>query len=366
MSFPPSGPVPCFSVIVVNWNGRHLLGECLDSVLCEQDGSLEIIVVDNGSTDGSADFVRERYGNRVRLIELAGNEGWAGGNNRGIETARGEHLLLLNNDACLERGFFRHLREGIARHPDAGMYSTRILNYQDRSQIDNTGHVIFRDGTARGRLRLRKDGPEFDREAEVLCPSGAAGVYSRKLIDRVGPVDERYFAYGEDTELGLRARKAGFSCFYIPRAVVYHKYSATGGAYTLQKVFFVERNRVWTLLKLYPMVPGRGFPGLDAGAVLPGTVRVSGRGGGDGETAGGSFPPGDLPGPFPGVPGRPGGCAGDVAGETGAEERLHDARPGVPEDDREVFRGYPGSKCQRIGAVSSPRVNTPTISPAAP
>ena len=86
----------------------------------------------------------------------------------------------------------------------------------------------------------------------MLCPSGAAGVYSRKLIDRVGPVDERYFAYGEDTELGLRARKAGFSCYYVPKAVVYHKYSATGGAYTLQKVFFVERNRVWTLLKLYP------------------------------------------------------------------------------------------------------------------
>ena len=252
MSFPPSGPDPCFSVIVVNWNGRHLLGECLDSVLREQDGSLEIIVVDNGSKDGSAHFIRERYGSRVRLIELAGNEGWAGGNNRGIETARGEHLLLLNNDACLGREFFLHVREGIARHPDAGMYSTRILNYQDRSRIDNTGHVIYWDGTARGRGRLRKDGPEFDLEAEVLCPSGAAGVYSRTLIDRVGPVDERYFAYGEDTEWGVRARKAGFSCYYIPEAVVYHKYSATGGAYTPQKVFLVERNRVWTLLKLYP------------------------------------------------------------------------------------------------------------------
>lgn len=99
---------------------------------------------------------------------------------------------------------------------------------------------------------MRRDGPESDREAEVLCPSGAAGVYSRRLIDRVGPVDELYFAYGEDTELGIRARKAGFSCHYIPEAVVYHKYSATGGAYTLQKVYLVERNRVWTLLKLYP------------------------------------------------------------------------------------------------------------------
>ena len=252
MPLPLSGPDPCFSVIVVNWNGRHLLGECLDSVLCQQEGSIEIIVVDNGSTDDSADFIREKYGSRVRMVELTRNEGWAGGNNRGIETARGEHLLLLNNDACLEREFFRHLREGIARHSDAGMYSTKILNYEDRSKVDNTGHVIFRDGTARGRGRLRKDGPEFDLEAEVLCPSGAAGVYSHKVIDRVGPIDERYFAYGEDTELGLRARKAGYTCYYIPEAVVYHRYSATGGAYTPQKVYFVERNRVWTLLKLFP------------------------------------------------------------------------------------------------------------------
>ena len=183
MSIPPSGPASSFSVIVVNWNGRHLLEECLDSVLCQQDGSLEIIVVDNGSTDDSADFILERYGNRVRLIELVKNEGWAGGNNRGIETARGEHLLLLNNDACLEREFFRHLREGISRHPDAGMYSTRILNYQDRSRIDNTGHVIFRDGTARGRGRLRRDGPEFDlRSGGALSERGCRGLLPQ--IDR--------------------------------------------------------------------------------------------------------------------------------------------------------------------------------------
>jgi GT2 family glycosyltransferase len=210
-----------------------------------------VIVVDNGSTDGTVEFLRARYGDRIRRVSLDRNLGYGGGNNRGIETARGEHLLLLNNDACLGRKFFLHVREGIARHPDAGMYSTRILNYQDRSRIDNTGHVIFRDGTARGRSRLKKDGPEFDREAEVLCPSGAAGVYSRKLIDKVGPVDERYFAYGEDTELGLRARKAGFSCYYVPKAVVYHKYSATGRLHP-PKGFLVERNRVWTLLKLYP------------------------------------------------------------------------------------------------------------------
>ena len=252
MSLPASDTDPGFSVIVVNWNGRHLVGECLDSVLGQQDGSLEIIVVDNGSTDGSTDYVRERYGNRVRLIELAGNEGWAGGNNRGIEAAKGEFVLLLNNDASLEKGFFRALKEGISRYPGVDMFATRILNDFDRTQIDNAGHVIYWDGTARGRGRGRRDGADFDGEEEVLCPSGAAGIYRRVLFGRLGPIDEDYFAYGEDTEFGLRARKAGHTCRYLPRAVVYHKYSATGGPFTPRKVYLVERNRIWTVLKLFP------------------------------------------------------------------------------------------------------------------
>ncbi|MBP2668207.1 MAG: glycosyl transferase, family 2 [Deltaproteobacteria bacterium] len=248
----PPEPSFRFSVVVLNWNGRNLLRDCLDSVLQQQDGSLEVIVVDNGSTDGSVDFVRESYGERIRLLELESNQGWAGGNNRGVEISRCEYLLLLNNDACLAPDFFDRLREGIRRHPGAGMYTPKILNYSDRTVLDNAGHVIYRDGTARGRGRLEKDGARFDREEEVLCPSGAAGIYHRELFERAGPIDERYFAYGEDTELGLRARRAGYVCFYIPAAVVYHKYSASGGPYTPQKLYWVERNRIWTVMKDFP------------------------------------------------------------------------------------------------------------------
>ncbi|MCP2500547.1 MAG: glycosyltransferase family 2 protein [Deltaproteobacteria bacterium] len=251
---PPIGSSgrPFISVIVLNWNGRHLLAECLQSVLLQQDGSIEIIVVDNGSTDGSVDFIRKVYGDLLRMLELDSNMGWAGGNNRGIEMAIGEYLLLLNNDACLEAGFIESLRKGIKRHSGAGMFTPKILDYYDRTLLDNAGHVIYGDGTARGRGRLRKDGEEFGREEEVLCPSGAAGVYHRDVFVEVGPIDERYFAYGEDTELGLRARRAGFTCYYLPDAVVYHKYSASGGAYTPRKVYWVERNRIWTVVKTFP------------------------------------------------------------------------------------------------------------------
>jgi hypothetical protein len=246
------GGPPFFSVIIVNWNGRHLLEECLDSIPGRGNGEIEVIVVDNGSTDGSADFLRSRYVPRIRLIELPSNEGWSGGNNRGIESAGGEYVLLLNNDTRLENGFFSRLREGISRHPGSGMFAVKILDDKDRTVIDNTGHVIFWDGSSRGRGRMKKDGPEYAKEEEVLCPSGAAGVYKREIFGRVGLIDEDYFTYGEDTELGLRARKAGYRCHYIPSAVMYHKYSASGGAYTPRKVYYVERNRIWTVIKLFP------------------------------------------------------------------------------------------------------------------
>jgi GT2 family glycosyltransferase len=243
---------PSISVVVVNWNGRHLLGECLDSVINQQGDLAEVVLVDNGSTDGSSEFVREKYGSRVRLVQLDSNHGWAGGNNRGIEAATGDYVLLLNNDACMKEDFLTCMREGIGRNPGAGMYTPKILNYGDRSVLDNCGHVIYRDGTARGRSRGEKDDERFAREDEVLCPSGAAGVYERRIFERVGPIDERYFAYGEDTDLGLRARRVGYRCLYFPGAVVYHRYSATAGPFTPMKVYYVERNRIWTILKSFP------------------------------------------------------------------------------------------------------------------
>ena len=182
---------PHISVVILNWNGRHLLRECLDSVLHQQDGSLEVILVDNGSADGSVEFLRDQYGERIRIIGLGSNEGWAGGNNHGIKEAAGEYILLLNNDASLEANFFDRLRDGIRRHPEAGMFTPKILNYYNRTLLDNAGHVIYRDGTARGRGRMRKDGEEFGQEEEVLCPSGAAGVYHRGVFERAGLIDER-------------------------------------------------------------------------------------------------------------------------------------------------------------------------------
>lgn len=243
---------PLFSVLILNWNGRELLGECVESVLAQTFRAFELIVVDNGSTDGSREMLRQRWGGNIRMVDLPCNRGFAGGNNAGIRVARGRYVVLLNNDTAVEPDWLAALSRATRRHPEAGMFTPKILNYYRRDEIDNTGHVIYPDGLARGRHRLEKDDGRFEEEGEAIWPSGCAGVYRKDMLDEIGLLDETFFAYGEDVDLGLRARWAGWSCYYVPDAVVYHKYSATAGPYSPDKVFLVERNRYWILLKNFP------------------------------------------------------------------------------------------------------------------
>jgi GT2 family glycosyltransferase len=249
----PPSDAPAFSVIILNWNGRHLLEECLDSVLAQTFADFETIVVDNGSTDGSVDFLNERWGGKVKIVSLPSNAGFAGGNNAGIRAARGRYAVLLNNDTAVDPGWLVALHRATSRHPEAGMFTPKILNYYRRDEIDNTGHLVYPDGLARGHNRLERDDGRFDFEEEAFYPSGCAAVYKKEMFDEIGLLDESFFAYGEDVDLGLRARWAGWKCYYVPDALVFHKYSATAGEYSPQKVFLVERNRFWILLKNFPV-----------------------------------------------------------------------------------------------------------------
>lgn len=224
----------------------------MDSLLAQSNRDFEIIVVDNGSSDGTAGFIEERYADSVRLVTLPSNLGYAEGNNEGIRASRGRFVILLNNDTEMPADWLAEVAAAIERHPDVAMFTPKILNFFRRGEIDNTGHLIYPDGLARGRHRLEKDDGRFDEEGEAAWPSGCAGVYRRDLLDAVGLLDSSFFAYAEDVDLGLRARRAGFSCVYVPRARVFHKYSATSGGYSATKAFLVERNRFWVLLKTFP------------------------------------------------------------------------------------------------------------------
>lgn len=242
-----------FSVIVLNWNGREHLAECLDSIREQTVNDVELLVVDNGSTDGSAAFIEQRYGETVTLIRSPENLGFAAGNNLAIARARGRFVALLNNDAVAAPDWLELAGAALDRDERAGMCAVKILNHRHRRIIDNTGHLIYRDGLNRGRGRLEEDRGQYDHETEALFPSGCAAVYRKAMLDEIGGFDEDFFAYGDDTDIGLKARLAGWTCPFLPGAVVYHKYSGSTGHYSPFKAFHVERNRIWIAVKYFPL-----------------------------------------------------------------------------------------------------------------
>jgi GT2 family glycosyltransferase len=243
---------PAVSVVIVNWDGWHVLEPCLVSLERQTLRDFECLVVDNGSRDGSVERVRRRFP-WVTLIENAENLGFGVANNQAIRVARGPFIALLNNDTEAEPGWLGALVGAAAADPQIGMCASKILNFERRTEIDNTGHRIYRDGLNRGRGRLETDRGQYDGLREALFPSGCAGLYRRAMLDEVGLFDETFFAYGDDTDLGLRGRLAGWGCAFVPEARVYHRYSATTGQYSPMKAFLVERNRVWVAVKILPL-----------------------------------------------------------------------------------------------------------------
>jgi GT2 family glycosyltransferase len=207
-------------------------------------------VVDNGSTDGSADLAEREFG--ARVIRNSYNRGFCAANNQGIAAAQGEFVALLNNDAEAEPDWLAELHRACSQSPEVGMAASKILVWEDPKRIDKVGHLIFPDGQNRGRGSGALDEGQFDREEEVLWPDGCAAMYRKQMLERIGGFDEDLFAYGDDAELGLRARIAGWLCRYAPRAVVRHHRGSTMGKGSAARLKLIERNRVLLALKLFP------------------------------------------------------------------------------------------------------------------
>jgi GT2 family glycosyltransferase len=237
------------SVVIVNWNRKELLRACLESVRGQTGVTFETIVVDNGSTDGSPGLARE-FG--AAVIQNDTNRGFCAANNQGITAARGEFIALLNNDAEAEPGWLAALLRACSKSPDVGMAASKVLVWEDPTRIDKVGHLIFPDGQNRGRGSGALDRGQFDGDAEVLWPDGCAAMYRKSMLDAIGGFDEDFFAYGDDAELGLRARIAGWRCAYAPDAVVRHHRGSTMGKGSAARLELIERNRVLLALKLFP------------------------------------------------------------------------------------------------------------------
>ncbi|MBE9528498.1 MAG: glycosyltransferase [Proteobacteria bacterium] len=263
---------PLLSIVIVNWNGERFLAPLFESITEQSFKEFEILFVDNGSKDGSVEFVRSDYP-AFTIIENSENRGFAEANNQGIERATGEFILTLNNDTVLEPLFLQSLMEA-ATSPDAskertGMWAPKILSLSlskaSPDMIDSVGGLLlYPNGIGRGRGRMDSDSGQFDSLTEVLMPSACAGLYRRAMLDEIGLFDSDFFAYCEDTDLGLRARIAGWGALSVPGAVVRHYYSGTSGSHTPFKAYLVERNHLWVAMKLFPFSSLLLFPFYEA------------------------------------------------------------------------------------------------------
>jgi GT2 family glycosyltransferase len=246
---------PLISVIVVNWNGLAFLSDCLTSLENQTWDNLEFIIVDNGSTDGSTEIIRswsERRPNAIPVL-LSKNTGFCEGNNHGIAMAHGEWIALLNNDAIAEPDWIEQLARFRRVTEKIGMVGSKILFAEPPNVIDKAGHLIYWDGQNRGRGTMEADVGQYDLDEEILWPDACAALYHRRVFEETGGFDESFFAYGDDADLGMRARLLGWKAWYAPSAVVHHRHSATAGVYSPLKVMLVERNRLLLAVKNFTL-----------------------------------------------------------------------------------------------------------------
>jgi GT2 family glycosyltransferase len=242
---------PTLSVIILTWNGKGFLPECLDALAAQSYRDFETVLLDNGSTDGSADYVREHYP-WVRLVELPENAGFAGGNNRALAECRGRYIVTLNNDTKAEPDFLAELVRRVEVDPGIGMVAAKMLNFYHKERIDSVGVRIAANGMGQNIGCQELDLGQYDRNREAFGPCAGAALYRRAMLDEVGFFDDGFFAYYEDLDLAWRGRLAGWRCLTAPEAVVLHVHSATSGKMSPFTVFQVQRNKWFVLLKNWP------------------------------------------------------------------------------------------------------------------
>lgn len=242
------------------------------------DGGFEVLLVDNGSSDGSAELVRARYPS-VRLLTLGHNAGFAAGNNAGIRSAAGRFLVLLNNDARMRPGCLKALREAALADGRAAAVAAKLVFAHRPQVIQNAGVLLLSDGGGGDRGTGEEDRGQYDRREEVFGFCGAAALLRREALDDAGLFDEAFFMYYEDTDLSWRLRLRGWRIIYEPGAVVEHQHTATSGEWSDFFTFHVDRNRLLMLLKDAPArmvyrslraVAGRAGGGGDAHQVSAG------------------------------------------------------------------------------------------------
>jgi GT2 family glycosyltransferase len=252
------------SVVIPNWNGRRFLERCLFALRRQTVGDVEVVLVDNASSDDSVELVRRSFP-EVEVVQLTRNAGFAAAMNAGIRRARGSYIAFLNNDTEPDERWLQELLACLERHPRAASATSKVLLFDRPGTLDDTGNFLTPSLLPYARGHGEADARQFDVEEEVFSASGAAALWRADALAKVGLFDESFFAYYEDVDLGFRARLAGYECWYAPRAVVLHERGGTGGddGFTL---YHHVRNRWLMLAKDAPAgLLARRLPRLAAG-----------------------------------------------------------------------------------------------------
>ncbi|MGH2892064.1 MAG: glycosyltransferase family 2 protein, partial [Solirubrobacteraceae bacterium] len=203
------------TILIPNWNGMRWLPRCLESIAAQTLMPHGVIIVDNGSTDGSLDWLRFHHP-AVRLLELGRNTGFAVAANHGLAAARSEIVALLNTDVVLEPDWLARMASSLAQDPRSASVACKMLSLSDPSRVYDTGDILRRDGACLQRGRYGLDDGRWDQPGEIFGACAGAALYRRGAVLSVGGFDERYFAYLEDVDLALALRVAGWRCRYEP------------------------------------------------------------------------------------------------------------------------------------------------------
>lgn len=242
---------PEFSIIIVNWNGKDFLSRCLLSVREQTFKDYEIILVDNGSSDGSVELVQSDFP-EVTLILLDENQGYASGNNLGAQNANGKWLVLLNNDAYPAMDWLEKLYEATLEYKDSAFFGSCLIQSKRPDLIDGIGDVYHVSGLAWRDGYNQSVSMIPEEPVEIFSPCGAAAAVRKSAFELVGGFDEDYYSYHEDVDLGFRIRLKGLRGYLIPDAVVYHQGSASTGVKSDYMVYYGHRNLVWSYFQNMP------------------------------------------------------------------------------------------------------------------
>jgi GT2 family glycosyltransferase len=242
-------PHVLISVLIVNYNGKKFLSDCLNAIFCQTYSPFEVILVDNASHDGSAEYVHQNFPD-VKVLSQSTNLGFAGGINAGILQSGGEFILTLNNDTKVNPDFIDELTKPVVSDPSVGMCASKMIFPDGR--INSTAICISRSGAAWDRGMGELDHGQYDIAEEIFGPCAGAALYRRTMLDEIGLFDEDFFLYMEDVDLAFRARLSGWKCMYVPTARVIHVHGGTTEPGSDTSVYYGNRNLLWYTMKNFP------------------------------------------------------------------------------------------------------------------